>query len=711
VHGQGDLVRWEPSPEGQDFAANVIHDLKTPLSIVLGLAGKLLDSPGLLPSTRRDVERVHANALTVLGQVEDLLHVTQLQNGGLALRPRPIDVSALLRNLVDSFRDVAAAREIVLLAQAPRSVLAIIDDEKLVTILSNLLANALKFTPVGGKVRASLEVRGARLVFSVGDSGAGVADTVRERIFERFRRGEAETRPLAEGSGLGLAIVRELVELHGGTVHVGTAREGGAEFVVELGFERAARVADDEVSVELSRREHPQLGRLRRELSELSRRETRSRPDAPVGEPAPEILLVEDDLELADHLMFLLEPTYRVTHAPDATLALELLARNAPDLILTDVMLPGISGAELIAAVRRDPAFDDVPIFVLSGHSEVELRLRLLRDGAQDFLGKPFDDAELLARIGNLVAARRAEVARREAESRFRAAFERTPVGMALVTPDGRWLRVNRSLCQITGYAESELRLRRVSDITHPDDVEAQRAEMGLLIAGESAGYTMETRYVHRDGRTVWVTLSGSLVRDEANEPLYFVSQTQDISERKRLEREITHLTNRSEESDPATSVLHRRGFEEALRAQVQRSRRYSEVAVLCRLRIDSGRGIFAGADPEGRRERLLGTVTHALRRRMRESDLIARWSPTELAILAVHVDEDRLYAVRDAVGAAAGEAVALSPYASLRPRLRIGCALVDGRVSPEEVLTAGRPTQAVRRGALALVQDRGTSR
>src|SRR5690242_2995992 len=230
----GSLATWSRALDDQrrELLAGVSHELKTPLSIVLGLCGRLLASE-LGDSQTQDVERVRANAYVLLKRVEELLQVSRLDGGYLELDPRDVDVVRLVRASCEGFASVAELREQHLIVEAPAELQAHLDEEKLLSVVSNLLANALKHAPRGGTVRCTVAAHGERLRIEVADNGPGVADGMREEIFERFRQGPGSAgRPA--GTGLGLSIVRDLVALHRGMVRLADAPEGGALFVVDL---------------------------------------------------------------------------------------------------------------------------------------------------------------------------------------------------------------------------------------------------------------------------------------------------------------------------------------------------------------------------------------------------------------------------------------------------------------------------------------------
>jgi signal transduction histidine kinase len=218
-----------PDDERRQQLADLGHELKSPLSIMLALCTRLEEAGRLAPEDADDVARIRANAYTMLRRVQDLMLVSRLESVELQLEAAIIDVAAIVRTCAEGFRSVAAQRGLDLRIGVPARLPAVADEEKIVSVVSNLLANAIRHAPTNGVVRCSLSTAPGRLILQVADNGPGVAADQRPVIFERYRRG-----PGSGGTGLGLAIVSEIAQLHGGSIAVGDAPEGGALFTVEL---------------------------------------------------------------------------------------------------------------------------------------------------------------------------------------------------------------------------------------------------------------------------------------------------------------------------------------------------------------------------------------------------------------------------------------------------------------------------------------------
>ncbi len=224
-----------------EFFANVSHELRTPLTLILGPTERLLGSAGLAAEQRRLLETVALNARTLLKHVNDLLDVARLEAKRMEMHYAAADLARLVRVGAAHFEAVASERQIALSVEAPDSLPAEVDAGKVERVLLNLLSNAFKFVPDGGRARVSLRAEGGNAILAVADSGPGVPPELRGAIFERFRQGEGGTARRQGGTGLGLAIARDFVALHHGTITVGTAPEGGALFIIVLPLKAPAR--------------------------------------------------------------------------------------------------------------------------------------------------------------------------------------------------------------------------------------------------------------------------------------------------------------------------------------------------------------------------------------------------------------------------------------------------------------------------------------
>jgi len=397
------------------FFANVSHELRTPLALILGSTEKLLTTGGLHEEQRHDLEVVDRNARLLLKQVNDLLDVSKLEAGKMDIDYVEVDLAQLVRLTAANFDGLAPERQITFAIETPESVFAQVDAQMVQRVLLNLLSNAFKFTPQGGRIHCVLSTHPnptdqlkegdvvERAVIAISDSGPGVPNELREKIFERFSQGDGGSTRRFGGTGLGLAIVKEFVELHGGTITISDALGGGAIFTVELPLVAPPESRVSKTGGEPSNAEEialPVLEQLRTSSQKIG---TTSEPEA--GKPL--VLVIEDNPEMNQFVEQTLATEYRTATSFNGQEGLENAIALHPDLILSDVMMPQMSGDKLVQQLRTHPELDTTPIILLTAKADDDLRVQLLRSGAQDYLMKPFSIEELRARVGNLIAIKR----------------------------------------------------------------------------------------------------------------------------------------------------------------------------------------------------------------------------------------------------------------------------------------------------------------
>jgi signal transduction histidine kinase len=396
------------------FFSNVSHELRTPLALILGPVERMLTEEGLTEAQRRDLKTVARNGRLLLKQVNDLLDASRLEAGKMETRYSEADLAELVRVTAAFFASAAVERQLNHTVEVPERLPAHVDVEKLQRVLINLLSNAFKFVPAGGQVRTTLREEAGRALLTVEDTGPGVKPEQRQLIFERFRQGDGGATRSVGGTGLGLAIVKDFVELHGGSVTVDDAPGGGARFLVLLplrappGVQVQAGPSEAEAAMATVT--------VRNTLEELQTPAVA--PVADSGGHEHVALVVEDNPEMRQFITETLAPGFQVMTASDGREGLEKARALQPDVLITDMMMPVMSGDQLVRAVREDGTLALVPILLLTAKSDDDLRVQLLREGAQDYLTKPFLAEELRVRARNLASGKKArELLQREVSS------------------------------------------------------------------------------------------------------------------------------------------------------------------------------------------------------------------------------------------------------------------------------------------------------
>ena len=372
----------EASRAKDEFLATVSHELRTPLAAILGWT-RLLRRGGLSAEKQlRALDTLERNARAQTRLVEDLLDVSRIVSGKTRLNVETANLARIVESAVDSVRPGADGRGVRLDASVvPCTVSG--DPERLHQILWNLLSNALKFTPRGGRVSVTLLSDERTATVSVSDTGQGIRPDFLPHVFERFRQADATSTRAHGGLGLGLAIVRHLVELHGGTVWVSSSGEGqGATFTVQ--FPLALPESLEPRTSEAATPSKVNLSGLR-------------------------LVVVDDEPDSREMLTSTLEAHgAQVVAFPGAEETLRWLAANPADLLLSDVAMPWMDGCALIREIRRTgPGVSRaIPALALSAFARPEDRRRALEAGFQDYLTKPVEPEVLLARVAALARPR-----------------------------------------------------------------------------------------------------------------------------------------------------------------------------------------------------------------------------------------------------------------------------------------------------------------
>ena len=364
---------------------NLNHELRTPVSLVIGPLDELLSHEDTSDDARRCGELALRNAQELDKLVDQLSDIARLEAGELPMRVRRIEVEALVRRTLDRLEHMAEQKRIALGGPSQGATVLWCDPALIDKALGNLVHNALKFTPEGGAITVALERDSDWVRITVLDDGPGLDASDRERVFERLFQVDRGDRRRHGGTGLGLSLAKEVVELHGGRIGVDPRAEGGSAFWFTLPVEDAPHTVDE---VELE-----------------------SAPDdlAPqvVSEPVPQgegplALVVEDHPDMRAFLAAQLSACCRVLTAAGGQEALALARAERPAIVVSDVMMPGMTGLELARTLRADAALASVPILLVSAKAAVEDRVAGL-EVADDYLVKPFRVAELRARVRRLV--------------------------------------------------------------------------------------------------------------------------------------------------------------------------------------------------------------------------------------------------------------------------------------------------------------------
>lgn len=379
------------------FYTNFTHEFRTPITVILGMAEAAERGEVLPPMVSRTLGIIQRNGHRLLGLINGMLDLAKLESGHLEVQLVRQDVVSLIQYHCDSYGALALTKGIEFSLKSEFTSLEMdLDQEKISIILSNLLMNAINYTPSGGRVAVSLKtvnLKGEeRLEVVVSDTGEGLSEAEKAQVFKRFFRTEKAQNI---GTGIGLTVCREFVAVLGGEIGVESEVGTGSQFWFMLPITREAPPATDHGLLHSGK------------ISDLSGR----KPLVIDGELLPEeqqgVLIIEDDPDVASYLHSCFAEEYNCTHAQNGALGLEVAFEMIPDIIISDVMMPVLNGYEVCERLKTDPRTDHIPIVLLTARVELEDKVTGIRRGADAYLTKPFSRLELLARVEQLLSMRR----------------------------------------------------------------------------------------------------------------------------------------------------------------------------------------------------------------------------------------------------------------------------------------------------------------
>ncbi|NER38073.1 MAG: response regulator [Oscillatoria sp. SIO1A7] len=434
-----------------EFFQNISHEFRTPLTLMMGPLETAVERQKDLPNSQAEIAL--RNSRRLLRLVNQLLDLQRLDASRMQPTFRPCDLAVFVEQTVEAFRPYCEKKGILVETEIDPCPRLYLDLEKFDKVLYNLLSNGMKFTKSGGKIAVSISNAGDYCLLKVSDTGIGIRTDQIPHLFDRFRQAEGSANRSYEGSGLGLALVKEMVELHRGQITVDSTYGEGTTFTVWLQtgtahlppdyiIEVPTGVMPNRAEVELADVEladvelanvkladaqlaQAQLARAQGQLAQLAdtllpaeelglamsdlsivsnaENNAPARLDPSQGDRT--ILVVDDNVDLRVYLSEILRNDgYRVLFARNGAEGLEMASNYAPNLIVTDLMMPMVSGLDLIRKIRQEPKLKGTPIILLTAKTNSETRIEGAEVGADAYLAKPFNDRELLAEVRNLLA-------------------------------------------------------------------------------------------------------------------------------------------------------------------------------------------------------------------------------------------------------------------------------------------------------------------
>ncbi|WP_422081983.1 response regulator [Ulvibacterium sp.] len=493
------------------FFANVSHEFRTPLTLILGPLNDLLSSK---PGNREHQESyrlMKQNGEKLLGLVNQLLDLAKLEAGNMPLRLAEADLKTFLRARAAAFSSLADFQEITFhINVAPEIASGWFDSDALEKIINNLLSNAFKYIGEGGKIdfmasltdgNGTISREGTYLKIEVKDEGLGISGPELEKVFDRFYQVDGPFTREKMGTGIGLALTKELVELHKGHISVASEEGKGTVFTVVLPitrerFKKADIILEDEKTQKV-RDLHNVVPARAFADSEIPGAKTKG---------LPILLIVEDNTDVRAYIRKQLQDTYEIEEANNGAEGFTLAQKKIPDIIISDVMMPGMSGMTLCEKLKQDEKTSHIPVILLTALASQASKLEGIETGADDYIVKPFDKEELRARVKNLVDQR--QLLREKYSRKLRL----EPKALAVTSTDERFLkkvlhtleqRLDDSsfgvedLAREVGMGRTQLfrKMRALTDQTVQDFVRDYRLKRAAQLLRDKAGNVSEVAY------------------------------------------------------------------------------------------------------------------------------------------------------------------------------------------------------------------------
>jgi signal transduction histidine kinase/DNA-binding response OmpR family regulator len=419
------------------FFSNISHEFRTPLALIKGTVEEFSRKDQPLSDQLLGYKLIHRNSDRLLQLVNQLLDLSRLEAGKLHLQLIPGEVVSFLTILASSFSSLFENKKIKYRYNLPQeSLWVLFEADKLEKILSNLLSNACKFTPAGGEVM--LEVKAeqlnsaeALLRISVSDTGVGIPAELVSRVFERFFQADLSATRAYEGAGIGLALTKELVELHSGTISVDSKPGEGTNFLLTLPLQNIEKPEENLPEEIVLNREalRGQQATFSSESAKDSGQELRPKKDQTI------VLVIEDNADLCHFIKNSLPTEYAVFEAEDGNMGWKRALELVPDLIISDVMMPGLDGISLCHRLKTDDRTSHIAVILLTAKADAESKLAGLETGADEYLTKPFRMKELQLRVHNQVEYRQ------RLRERFSRSLTLQPQEMSVNSVDERFLQ------------------------------------------------------------------------------------------------------------------------------------------------------------------------------------------------------------------------------------------------------------------------------
>ena len=440
-------IEEEANKAKLQFFTNISHELRTPLTLIADPVNYIIHDDNLNSQQRSMLQIVQRNVLVLTQLVSEILDFRKVQNGKMELRLSDFNLTESMKQWIMLFSASAQKKHIAISMDAPDTIMLRADQDKIERICYNLLSNALKYTSEGGEISLMAKEEGGRVMISVADNGCGISSDELPYIFNRFYQAKNAGR----GTGIGLAIVKAFTELHHGEVSATSIEGKGSTFTIHIPVRQKGEVTNQptekiEQLVEPSSAE--EVPNQARHIDELIQ---------PYQTDKPEVLIIDDNIDIRTYLRSVLSEKYNVSEAADGKAGLELARKIVPDIVLSDIMMPVMDGLAFCQQLKTDKAISHIPVILLTARSLDEQRAEGYEHGADAYLSKPFSLRLLLSRIDNLIESRK------KLNQTWSKGVEDDEIGNISNEIDKSFLKQLRKIIQ-ENLANSDLSVEQIGD-------------------------------------------------------------------------------------------------------------------------------------------------------------------------------------------------------------------------------------------------------
>ena len=440
-------IEEEANKAKLQFFTNISHELRTPLTLIADPVNYIIHDDNLNSQQRSMLQIVQRNVLVLTQLVSEILDFRKVQNGKMELRLSDFNLTESMKQWIKLFSVSAQKKNIAISMDAPDTIMLRADQDKIERICYNLLSNALKYTSEGGEISLMAKEEGGRVMISVADNGCGISSDELPYIFDRFYQAKNAGR----GTGIGLAIVKAFTELHHGEVSATSIEGKGSTFTIHIPVRQKGEVTNQptekiEQLVEPSSAQ--EVPNQARHIDELIQ---------PYQTDKPEVLIIDDNIDIRTYLRSVLSEKYNVSEAADGKAGLELARKIVPDIVLSDIMMPVMDGLAFCQQLKTDKAISHIPVILLTARSLDEQRAEGYEHGADAYLSKPFSLRLLLSRIDNLIESRK------KLNQTWSKGVEDDEIGNISNEIDKSFLKQLRKIIQ-ENLANSDLSVEQIGD-------------------------------------------------------------------------------------------------------------------------------------------------------------------------------------------------------------------------------------------------------